>query len=152
MELKELNQRPSPLQDNKANLAFRQFEKLRSEVQHRALSEEVKEAINQEIEQINQHTGSEKQLLKLCRTAQTKLLRMLEKQHKLVSKHHYRTTWMMLGMGAFGVPLGVAFGLSLKNMGLMGVGIPIGMVIGMSMGANMDKKALAEGRQLDLEV
>ncbi len=58
---------------------------------------------------------------------------------------------MSLGMAAFGLPLGVVFGSSTGNMGLLGIGLPIGMVIGMGVGSKMDKKAFEEGRQLDLE-
>jgi len=35
------------------------------------------------------------------------------------------------------------------NMAFLGTGIPLGMVIGMAVGSGMDKKAAAEGRQLD---
>lgn len=55
-------------------------------------------------------------------------------------------------MAAFGVPLGVALGLILDNMGLIGIGLPIGMLIGLAVGAHMDKKALDEGRQIDFEI
>ncbi len=55
-------------------------------------------------------------------------------------------------MAAFGIPLGVAFGISIGNMGLLGIGLPIGMVIGMAVGSVMDKKAVESGRQLDLEI
>ena len=58
---------------------------------------------------------------------------------------------MVLGMSSFGLPMGVAFGLALGNIGLMGLGLPIGMGIGLAVGTNMDKKALAEGRQLAFE-
>jgi hypothetical protein len=34
---------------------------------------------------------------------------------------------MVLGMSAFGIPMGVAFGLSMGNIGLLGIGLPIGM-------------------------
>ena len=66
---------------------------------------------------------------------------MIEKELKLVTKHHYRTTWLAVGMAAFGIPFGVAFGASLGNMAFLGIGIPIGMVVGMAIGSNMDKKA-----------
>ena len=58
---------------------------------------------------------------------------------------------MALGMAAFGVPLGVAFGTSLDDMSFLAIGLPIGMVIGLAVGSGMDKKALEEGRQLDVE-
>ena len=69
-----------------------------------------------------------------------------------MTKNHYRNTWLALGMAAFGIPLGVAFGTSSGNMGLIGIGLPIGMVIGMAVGSGMDKKAVESGRQLDLEI
>ena len=69
---------------------------------------------------------------------------------KLVPKFYYRNLWMVLGMSAFGIPLGVAFSMSIKNMAFIGIGLPIGMAIGMIVGTNMDKKAFDEGRQLDV--
>ena len=59
---------------------------------------------------------------------------------------------MVVGMSAFGLPIGVAIGLSIGNIGLLGIGLPIGMGIGIIVGRLMDKKALAEGRQLDVEI
>ena len=55
-------------------------------------------------------------------------------------------------MSAFGIPIGVAFGSSVGNMGLLAIGMPIGMGIGIAVGAHMDKKAADQGRQLDLEI
>lgn len=77
---------------------------------------------------------------------------MLEKEHKIVPKNYYQSLWMLLGMAAFGLPIGAAFGASIGNMAFLSIGLPIGMVIGLAMGAGMDKKALKEGRQLDVEV
>jgi hypothetical protein len=37
-------------------------------------------------------------------------------------------------------------------MAFLGVGLPIGMAIGLAVGTGMDKKALAEGRQIDIEI
>jgi hypothetical protein len=55
-------------------------------------------------------------------------------------------------MSAIGLPLGVAFGVSVGNLGLLGLGLPIGMAIGIAIGTAMDKKALQEGRQLNVEI
>ncbi len=76
----------------------------------------------------------------------------MEKELKIVPRNYYRTTWMVIGMAAFGIPMGAAFGASLGNMAFIGIGLPIGMAIGISVGMGMDKKALKEGRQLDLEI
>lgn len=59
---------------------------------------------------------------------------------------------MALGMSAFGLPFGVVIGLITKNMGLLAIGLPIGMGIGVMVGSKMDKKALEEGRQLNMEI
>ena len=48
--------------------------------------------------------------------------------------------------------MGVPFGLSIGNLGMLGIGLPIGMAIGVGVGSSMDKKAFNEGRQLDFEV
>lgn len=53
-------------------------------------------------------------------------------------------------MSAFGIPLGVAYVSIIGNMAFLSIGLPIGMVLGMAVGAGMDKKALKEGRQLDI--
>jgi hypothetical protein len=37
-------------------------------------------------------------------------------------------------------------------MAFLGIGLPIGMAVGSALGSGMDKKALAEGRQLDIEI
>ena len=80
-----------------------------------------------------------------------RIIELLEKKHKIVPKKFYLNRWLALGMAVFGVPLGVVMGSSLGNMAFIGTGIPIGMVIGMALGADMDKKALKEGRQMDIE-
>ena len=69
-----------------------------------------------------------------------------------MTKNHYRNTWLALGMAAFGIPLGVAFGMSLRNLAFLGIGLSIGLAIGIAVGTGMDKKAFEEGRQMDLEI
>lgn len=55
-------------------------------------------------------------------------------------------------MSAFGLPVGVAIGLSIGNIGLLAIGLPIGMVIGIAVGTVMDKKAFDTGKQLEIEI
>lgn len=66
--------------------------------------------------------------------------------------NNYKTLGIALGMSGLGVPMGVAFGLSMGNMSLLGLGLPIGLGLGVAIGSRLDKKALNEGRQLDVEV
>jgi len=152
MEIKELNKRPEIVQNKKLNGAYSMLDKLLSELKKKGLPNNIVITINNEIERLNSVSESEKKLRKQIIKAQRSIINLIEKELKLVTKNHYRNMWLALGMAVFGLPLGVAFGTSLGNMGLLGIGLPIGMVIGMALGLGMDKKAFEEGRQLDLEI
>ena len=84
------------------------------------------------------------------RTFYSDLTRKLAKEYDLVTPKYYQTQWMMLGMTLFGLPMGLAMGAALDNMAFMGIGLPVGMPIGLAIGMEKDKKALAEGRVLDI--
>lgn len=150
MQLKELKKRPSIEQNKKFNNAYVQFETLLTELRKKTLPGEIVTAINTSIDQVN--SVSESELKKQLRKSQANTLKLLEKELKLVTKNHYRNIWLAVGMSAFGIPLGVALGTSLGNMGYLGIGLPIGMVIGLAVGTTMDKKAFEAGKQLDLEI
>ena len=152
MDIKELDIKPNIEQDKKLTNKYVYFEKLIDELKRREMPSEIMNSINQNIEDINSFSGSNKDLRKQIRKSQSNILKLIEKELKLVPKNLYRTRWMAIGMSVFGVPLGMAFGASLDNMAFLGIGIPIGMVIGMAIGAGMDKKAFEEGRQIDLEI
>lgn len=152
MDIKELFINPNIGQDKKLKNKYVYFEKLIDELKKREMPSEIVNSINQNIEDINSFSGSNKDLRKQICKSQSNILKLLEKELKLVPKNLYRTRWMAIGMSVFGVPLGMAFGASLDNMAFLGIGIPIGMVIGMAIGAGMDKKAFEEGRQIDLDI
>lgn len=152
MEIKELKRRPGFDQDKKLINSYAQFDKLLTELKKKKLPEEIVNSINNGINKINSVSESDKQLRKQIRKTQASILKLVEKELKLVARNHYRNTWLAVGMAAFGIPLGVVFGISLGNMGLLGIGLPIGMVIGIAVGSVMDKKAFEEGKQLDFEI
>lgn len=148
MEIKSLAKRTVIEKDEKLNLIFAQFQKLLSELRKQKLTNEIIEKLNVFIEELNStHETEFKKQLKL---KQTKIVKLLEKELKIVPKNYYRNIWLAVGMAAFGVPIGVSFGLSMGNLGLLGLGLPIGMAIGIAIGTGMDKKAFEEGRQLDV--
>lgn len=152
MEINALKQ-PLNLHENaKSKKVFLQFEKLLIELRKKELPDETVTAINKDVEEINSIIDSGKKYRNRIRRKQTRMIQTLEKELKLVPKNYYRNLWMAIGMAAFGIPLGVAFGVSLDNMAFIGIGLPIGMVIGVGVGAAMDKKASKEGRQLDIEI
>lgn len=152
MILKELIQRQGIQENAKLKAAYSQFENLLIELRAKEMSDPINSFINTQIDGLNSISDSGKALKKQVCKKQAAIITHLEKELKVVPKNHYRNTWMVLGLATFGLPLGVVFGAIMENMGLLGLGLPLGMVIGMAMGAKMDKKALEEGRQLEIEL
>lgn len=148
MEIIELKER----HDSKALEIYAQFRTLLGELRKKELSQNSVASINSNVAKINESSHEGNDLRKLIKQSQTAILKEVEKEHKIVVKNYYRNLWMLLGFTAFGLPIGMLFGLSIGNMGMMGIGLPIGMAIGSVVGLSMDKKALAEGRQMDLEI
>lgn len=149
LELKEISRFGS---DAKSSQYFDQYQQLLTELNSRPLPENISSSINTATEELNASPLSGKPLLKLLKQKQTAVLKLLEKELKVVPKNHFRNLWMVVGMSAFGLPIGVAFGMSIGNLAMLSIGLPIGMAIGMGVGAGLDKKALEEGRQLQVEL
>ena len=150
MKINSLKPRPEISNKPKLQKVYAQFEKLIDELKAIALPEKITVFINASIDELN--LISNEKLRSQTKKKQSKIITLIEKELKIVPINHYRNTWMAIGMSAFGVPLGVALGASLGNMGLLAIGLPIGMAIGLSVGTSMDKKAQEEGRQLNMEV
>lgn len=151
MKFNHLNEKRGLDTQPKIASHFEHFQKLIQEIDKKEVAEASIDLINTEIDAINRISEINRILVNQIRKSRTHILRKIEKDHKLVLKGHHRNTWFILGMSVFGLPLGVAFGSSQGNMGLLGIGMPIGMAMGMAVGAGLDKKAAEEGRQLDLE-
>ncbi len=152
MNIKELNQRQDISTDNKLSRNYSQFGELLNELRKKELNQNVEQFINERVDNLNSSTLNGAQLTKLLKQKQTEILKKVEKEHKIVPKNYYRTIWIPFGMSGIGVPMGVAFGLSIGNIGLLGLGLPVGVAIGFAIGSSLDKKALNEGRQLDIEI
>ena len=152
MNIIELNERQNLSADTKTNRIYIQLEELLNQLRKRNLPENIIDSVNQDIEVVNAASLIGNDFRKLVKQKQNKIIKLLEKDLKVVPKNYYRNMWLALGMSVFGLPIGVAFGASIGNMGLLGVGLPIGMAIGALVGSKMDKKALEEGRQLNIEI
>ena len=151
MEIKEVNKRPISEQNKRLNRRFVQFEKLISELRSRSIPNEIVNAINTDIEQINVFPNSEKDFRRLLKKTQSRILKLVDKELKLVPVNHYRNNFMGIGI-AMGVALGAALGSSSGNSSMISIGIPIGMVIGMAILSSKYKKEKENGLQLDLEI
>lgn len=152
MDIKELNNRQDISTDNKLSRNYSQFGELLNELRKKELNQNVEKFINERVDNLNSSTLNGTQLTKLVKQKQTEILKQVEKEHKIAPKNYYRTIWMLFGMSGIGLPIGVAFGLSIGNLGLLGLGLPVGMAIGLAIGMSLDKKALNEGRQLGIEI
>ncbi|KFF01287.1 hypothetical protein IX39_11925 [Chryseobacterium formosense] len=152
MEIKQLNLNPEQINNDKVKNLYDQMQQLIEKLNIKKLPSEIVQFINQQIEDINSTTLTGFQLYKFLKKIQTAIIKKLEADHKIVPKNYYRNLWTAVGMSAFGLPLGVVFGLSMGNIGLMALGLPIGLAVGVGVGTSMDKKALAEGRQIDMEL
>ena len=82
------------------------------------------EFVNQDIEEINSTSLIGNELRKLVKQKQTKIIKLLEKELKIVPKGYYKKLWLGL----------------------------VNPAIGSALGSRMDKKAFEEGRQLDVKI
>jgi hypothetical protein len=151
MKLHEPHDRPE-IKDTKLNESYMQFKKLIIELNKRNLPDDLVASINIHIDTINSIPDSGVEFKKQIKKAFRAIVKQTEKQLKLVPRNYYRNTWMAVGMVVYGLSIGIVFGVSLGNMGYIGIGLPIGMAIGLAIGTGMDKKALKEGRQLDVNM
>lgn len=152
MEIKQISKTLEADQNESLQKTFNQFNRLLEELRKKELPNKIVSNINEHIDNINSSSASGKTLKKQIDKTLHSILKLLEKELNLVTKNHYRNTWLAIGMAVFGIPIGTAFGVSLGNLAFLSIGLPIGMVLGMALGMNKDKKAFQEGRQIDLEI
>ncbi len=139
--------------DIRLSQLYSQFDTLLSELRKKELPDSIIQTVNNEVEEINTSNSlTTNDLRKVIKKKQTAILRLIEKDLKLVPKNYYRTLWLALGMTVFGIPLGVLASVLLGKLGLFAIGLPIGVAIGVTVGTAMDKKAVKENRQLNVEI
>ena len=152
MKVKDLTIKVEFEGDEKLEKRIDNFQDYLNLINSRDLDEEVVNSINSSIDELNQFTGTKRGYKNKLVKVRSKIVRLVEKKAKLVPQNYYRKLWLALGMSVFGMPIGVVFGTSFGSMAYLGVGLPIGMAVGIAVGASMDKRALKEGRQLDIEI
>lgn len=152
MNLTKPINRPELDPEKKVSKRYQVFVNLMDELSEMDIPDDLVSKFNTLIEKLNTISSQDKSLTRKVYSAQSQILKDIEKAFKLVPKNYYKTLWLSLGMAAFGIPLGVAFGTALGNMGFIGIGIPIGLAMGTAYGASLDKKAEKEGRQLKTEL
>lgn len=149
MPLSSLTPRPSFEENPKLAKAAHNLSTLIAAIAKKPISPSHEYKVNEIIAGVNNFPGPDPELLKQFKSAQAAIIKLLDQELKLVPQNHYQLQWLVLGMAAFGVPLGIALGFSLGNLGFLGIGLPIGMGIGIAVGTAKDNQAKLEGRQLD---
>lgn len=152
MEIINLTLNGNHDQDRQLIKTYADFENLIYALRKKYIPSHLVIIINQHIAELNVLSGSAKAISKELRKRQFVLLKIIEKEMSLVARNHYRKLWLVIGMVAFGLPIGVVFGAGFDNMSLMGIGMPIGMFFGFTIGKEMDDKAFENGKQLDLVI
>jgi hypothetical protein len=151
MNIIELKERQDISGDIKLSRVYDQLGELLKELKNKELPDKIIDSINQDIEELNATTIAGKELSRLVKKKQTKIITLVEKELKIIPKNYYRSLWLAFGM-SLGICIGVAFGISIGNLAFLGLGLPIGLGIGIAVGTAMDKKAFDEGRQLNIEI
>ena len=149
MPLTPLTSRPSFESNPKLAKTAQNLSTLLTAIEEKNIPESVEIKINEIIAGVNNFSGPNPELVKQLKSAQSAILKLLESELGLVAKNHYQLQWLALGMAVFGIPMGVAFGMSLGNLAFLGIGLPIGMAIGIAIGNQKDKEAAENRKQLD---
>lgn len=143
----KLDEPPQGL-DEKGLSRHNRLQKLLISLTPYTLTDETIGYINQQLNQLSYQPATYSNEAARCFQ---KIVNRLSFKEKLVLPKHYVSLWLGVGIGAFGVPIGVAFASAIENMALIGAGLPIGMAIGAALGAGLDNKAKSEGRVLNID-
>ena len=145
MELPELEVKEKNQLKKKEQKALEQFNELISALNDKELDEGMIEHIKGNMSNVRSELT-----FNTIKKEESKILDYVKREKGYVAQNHYMTLWIALGMSAIGVPIGVAIGLALDQLGFMGIGIGGGLAIGVAIGSAKDKKAKEQGKQLPI--
>lgn len=152
MKVVSLIKREGAFDFPKSEQLYKQFNDFIDELNNRSIPENTISAINREVEEINSFTKNGVAMKSLIVKKLAAILKLLEKEHKLVPKNYYQNTNLLRDSVVFGVLIGVVIGLITKDMSLIFLGQPIALVFSFLKGRLMDKKAFKDGRQFSVEL
>lgn len=145
MELPHLQIKTQDQLKKKDQNAITHFNELIDALNDKSLDQENVDHIKEHITTIEK-----KPSFNTIKKEESKILDHIKDKKGYVAKNHYMSLWIALGMSAIGVPIGVAIGLALDQLGFMGIGIGGGLAIGVAIGSAKDNKAKKEGKQLPI--
>lgn len=137
-------------ENQKLQKAYNRLIELIESIEPRPIPDEVKNKIQACLDIIDKEPDKPKRTLKAVNKGTNTIVKLLEKNLRLVPKNHYMVLGMSMGMVLFGIPLGVAFGSAYDNYTFISFGLPIGLSLGLAVGVHLDKKAAEQGKQLPI--
>jgi len=150
MNIEKLKDRANSEQNKKLLAANRKMQQLIQALEKKEIPTENLIVINRDIELINSFSGTEREVIKILKKANSKIIKYVEKELQFVSKQHYRSLGIVFGMLA-GTMFSSIFGSIGMGIGIStGMGISFGMLIGIIVGSYLDGQAEKKGLQLDL--
>src|SRR5690606_12175092 len=111
MSLTELSKWPHAEGAASSNRMHEQFNALLDELKGKDIPPEVIVSVNEHTEALNASQLNDSEFEKAAKSAQAKIVKLLQRELNIVPKNYYRNLWMAIGMSAFGLPIGMAFGL-----------------------------------------
>tara|TARA_R100000935_G_C2831853_1_gene165545 strand:+ start:64 stop:525 length:462 start_codon:yes stop_codon:yes gene_type:complete len=152
MELEGLKKRDFSKNSKGIYNEYSLLEQLVQELQNRELPPEVVVELNDEIVRLNEVLDQHLKLHFYTRLVKNKVLKTLINDLEIVPKNYYRNLWLAIGMSVIGLPLGIILSTILGSISFVALGLPIGLTIGVFIGTEMDKKALENNKQLEIEM
>ena len=106
MDIIKLKDKPEHANDFKLIGMYAQFNALLTELNARSLPEHTVKFVNDKVETLNNLSLPILDLKKLLKQEQTAIIKLLEKEHKIVPKGYYSNLWMLFGFTGIGLPIG----------------------------------------------
>lgn len=151
MKFIELKKRLSFYHNEGLSQGYENLENLLDELSKKEIPQSLVHIINEYVLLINSFPGTDAKLVKELRQSRNEILSMLQKQLQVVPRNYYQRMWTAIGITAFGLPMGIVFGVILNNLACMALALPMGLLFGIMIGSSLDKKALLSGKQLDID-
>ena len=151
MKFIELRKRLSFYQNEGLSQGYENLENLLGELTGKEIPQPLVLSINEHILLINSFSGTDAKLVKELRKSRNEILSTLQKELQVVPRNYYQRMWVAIGITAFGLPMGVVFGVILDNLACMALALPMGLLFGIIIGSSLDKKAMLSGKQLDID-
>jgi len=150
MKLIQLKQLKNVEHNQKLNKVYLYFLNLTTDLENRQLSLNVIDIINEEINNINKFSGTNKEVIKNIELSIKNVLITIEKELDIVLKQHYQRLWMIYGM-----IIGTLFSIIVTTIGYENTwytfptGTSIGLLLGLIAGKKKDSTVKKRNLQLN---